>query len=61
MPQVVAGFSKDAEMVEYLMDRRFWITAFMYDIIPVLPLLLSSHKSKGLWSFRFPSFDDLIL
>lgn len=61
MPQVVAGFSKDAETVEYLMDRRFWITAFMYDIIPVPPLLLGSHKFKGLWLFRFPSFDDLIL
>lgn len=60
MPQVVAGFSSDAESVTYLMDRRFWITAFMYGIIPVLHLLNGSHKSKGLWLFRFLSFDDLI-
>lgn len=60
MPQVVAGFSSDTESAAYLMDRRFWITAFMYGIIPVLPVLHGSHKSKGLWLFHFLSFDDLI-
>lgn len=34
MPQVVAGFSSDTEGAAYLMDRRFWITAFMYGIVP---------------------------
>lgn len=61
MPQVVAGFSKDAESIEYLMDRRFWITAFMYGITLVPRSLPGSHKFIGLWLFRFRSFDDLIL
>lgn len=61
MPQVIAGVSKDAESIEYLMDRRFWITAFMYDITPVPFSSLDSHTSTGLWLFRFRSFGDLIL
>lgn len=61
MPQVIAGFSKDAESIEYLMDRRFWITAFMYGITPVPFSPPDSHTSTGLWLFRFRSSDDLIL
>lgn len=61
MPQVVAGFSEDAESIEYLMDRRFWITAFMYVIVPIPSLLPVTHKSTGLWLFHFLSSDDLIL
>lgn len=38
MPQVITGFNKDAENIEYLMDRRFWITAFMYCPLSILPL-----------------------
>lgn len=61
MPQVIAGFSKDAENIEYLMDRRFWITAFMYGTTPIPFSSPDSHTSTGLWLFRFHSFDDLIL
>ena len=30
MPGVVEGFSRNAGGVSYLMDRHFWITAFMW-------------------------------
>ena len=29
MPGVVRGFSEDAGGLEYLVDRRFWVTGFM--------------------------------
>ncbi|KAL5611411.1 uncharacterized protein BROUX77_001567 [Berkeleyomyces rouxiae] len=35
MPGVMLGFNPDFEQVEYLMDRAFWITAFMLAIIPL--------------------------
>jgi amino acid permease len=31
MPGVVRGFNEAAGEVPFLVDRRFWITAFMYD------------------------------
>ena len=30
MPGVVKGFSDNTDSVEFLVDRHFWITAFMY-------------------------------
>ncbi|PSR87242.1 amino acid transporter [Coniella lustricola] len=35
MPGVMRGFSTNAEAYPYLMDRHFWITAFMLVIIPL--------------------------
>lgn len=35
MPGVVLGFDSRAEDVPFLMDRNFWITAFMFIIIPL--------------------------
>ncbi|KAK6829482.1 AVT6-involved in amino acid efflux from the vacuole [Apiospora arundinis] len=35
MPGVVLGFDSRAENVSFLMDRNFWITAFMLVIIPL--------------------------
>lgn len=29
MPGVVSGFSRDAGGINFLMDRHFWVTAFM--------------------------------
>ncbi|PQE15792.1 amino acid transporter protein [Rutstroemia sp. NJR-2017a BBW] len=35
MPGVVRGFSEGAESVPILMDRKFWITVFMFVVIPL--------------------------
>ncbi|KAH7316639.1 transmembrane amino acid transporter protein-domain-containing protein [Stachybotrys elegans] len=35
MPGVVLGFNGNADSVPYLVDRQFWITAFMLLIIPL--------------------------
>lgn len=35
MPGVILGFNEGAAEVSYLVDRRFWITAFMLLIIPL--------------------------
>lgn len=35
MPGVVRGFSPNADQVPFLVDRHFWITAFMLVIIPL--------------------------
>ena len=35
MPGVVRGFSQYADQVPYLVDRHFWITAFMLLVIPL--------------------------
>lgn len=35
MPGVVRGLNDHAEMLPYLLDRHFWITAFMLLIIPL--------------------------
>lgn len=35
MPGVVRGFRPDADSVSFLVDRHFWITAFMLVIIPL--------------------------
>jgi amino acid permease len=35
MPGVVLGFKDDAEQIPYLVDRHFWITAFMLLVIPL--------------------------
>ena len=39
MPGVVRGFNEDAGGVGFLVDRRFWITAFMW----VLPIIHMRH------------------
>ena len=31
MPGVVEGFGRDAAHASFLMDRHFWVTAFMYE------------------------------
>lgn len=33
MPGVVRGFAPRAEEIAFLVDRQFWITAFMYGVI----------------------------
>ena len=35
MPGVVRGFNEDAGGVGFLVDRRFWITAFMW-VMPII-------------------------
>lgn len=35
MPQVIEGFNPDASKIPFLVDRHFWITAFMLFIIPL--------------------------
>ncbi|KAK3051576.1 hypothetical protein LTR09_007231 [Extremus antarcticus] len=35
MPGVVLGFARDGGGAEFLLDRRFWITAFMLIVIPL--------------------------
>lgn len=35
MPGVARGFSESADELEYLVDRHFWITAFMMVVIPL--------------------------
>lgn len=35
MPGVMMGFNKHADSVPYLVDRHFWITAFMLLVIPL--------------------------
>lgn len=35
MPGVVLGFSDNADQLPYLVDRMFWITAFMLLVIPL--------------------------
>ncbi|KKA27580.1 hypothetical protein TD95_001429 [Thielaviopsis punctulata] len=35
MPGVILGFNSDLQSVDYLMDRKFWITVFMLAIIPL--------------------------
>ena len=42
MPGVVRGFNDDAGGVGFLVDRRFWITAFMW----VMPII---HMRRGPW------------
>ena len=32
MPGVVEGFAGDSDVYEFLLDRHFWVTAFMYAI-----------------------------
>lgn len=35
MPGVMLGFNDNAEQIPYLVDRHFWITAFMLLVIPL--------------------------
>lgn len=35
MPGVMLGFNSNAEQIPYLVDRHFWITAFMLLVIPL--------------------------
>ncbi|KAG9244639.1 transmembrane amino acid transporter protein-domain-containing protein [Calycina marina] len=35
MPGVVRGFNPDADAVPFLVDRHFWVTAFMLVVIPL--------------------------
>ena len=35
MPGVMLGFNSNAEQLPYLVDRHFWITAFMLLVIPL--------------------------
>ncbi|KAL8724930.1 MAG: hypothetical protein Q9181_006612 [Wetmoreana brouardii] len=35
MPGVVQGFSENAAAVNFLVDRKFWVTAFMLVVIPL--------------------------
>lgn len=35
MPGVVLGFADESQLVPFLIDRRFWITAFMLVVIPL--------------------------
>ncbi|KAI9814534.1 MAG: hypothetical protein M1832_005714 [Thelocarpon impressellum] len=35
MPGVVRGFNEDAGRVDFLVDRHFWVTAFMLLVIPL--------------------------
>ncbi|KAH6605232.1 hypothetical protein Trco_006939 [Trichoderma cornu-damae] len=35
MPGVAMGFNRDADKIPYLVDRNFWITAFMLLVIPL--------------------------
>ena len=39
MPGVVVGFAPGAKDVAFLVDRQFWITAFMYALAPRTPCL----------------------
>lgn len=58
MPGVVLGFNENAGEIGYLVDRHFWVTAFMFVSLPVL----SRHQSRlykcadiALGSSLFPS------
>lgn len=53
MPQVMLGFSESAGSIDYLMDRRFWITAFMLIVIPLSFL-------RRLDSLKYTSFIALV-
>lgn len=44
MPGVVVGFAPGAKDVACLVDRQFWITAFMYALAP--PACLSAFCSR---------------
>jgi len=35
MPGVVRGFNENADAIPFLVDRRFWVTAFMLVVIPL--------------------------
>ena len=53
MPGVVVGFAPSAEHVTFLVDRQFWITAFMYTAhsSPASHILTGPGSSSSL----FPS------
>ncbi|KAH8146992.1 uncharacterized protein LAJ45_09073 [Morchella importuna] len=53
MPQVILGFNESAGSIDYLMDRRFWITAFMLIVIPLSFL-------RRLDSLKYTSFIALV-
>lgn len=53
MPGVVSGFSQEEGRAAFLVDRRFWITAFMYDHRTVMCLpCVTDMIAPGLLSFR---------
>lgn len=59
MPGVVRGFTSTENLAPFLVDRHFWITAFMYVTTPFVMPVYSSF-SLGLLSSLFPFYAVLI-
>lgn len=53
MPGVVVGFVPSAEDITFLVDRQFWITAFMYVFSFLLPCCVLTDPGSS--SSRSPS------
>ena len=55
MPGVVRGFGDAGVTTPYLVDRHFWVTAFMFVLSPphVMDPLLTLYE--GLSSYHYPS------
>ena len=51
MPGVIRGFNENAGEVAFLVSRRFWVTAFMYEHHGYLEGL--ANTLPGLWSFHY--------